>query len=56
MIEPTVTNGLRTRSQVMTDKLFAQRRERIRTVIGKIDPESSQRLDAALLLVLGLAL
>jgi mRNA interferase MazF len=48
-------NGLRVHSQIMTDKLFAQRRERIRGVIGTIDFETSERLDTALLLVLGLA-
>jgi mRNA interferase MazF len=55
IIEPKAKNGLLSRSQVMTDKVFAQRRERIRRVIGTVDPETSQRLDAALLLVLGLA-
>jgi mRNA interferase MazF len=39
----------------MTDKMLAQRRERVRRVIGAIDSETSDRLDSALLLVLGLA-
>ena len=47
--------GLRVTSQIMTDKLLAIRRERIRRVIGKIDPETSAQLDRALLIVLGLA-
>jgi mRNA interferase MazF len=55
MIEPTAANGLRVRSQVMTDKMFAQRRERVRQVIGTIDSGTGDRLDAALLIVLGLA-
>lgn len=55
VIEPTASNGLRIRSQVMTDKLFAQRRERIRRVIGTIDPDTRIRLDSALLIVLGLS-
>ena len=55
LVEPAPANGLRVRSQIMTDKLFAQRRERVRRVIGAIDVETSNRLDAALLLVLGLA-
>jgi mRNA interferase MazF len=55
VIEPAGGNGLRVRSQIMTDKLFAQRRERVRRVIGSIDSETRGRLDAALLLVLGLA-
>ncbi len=55
VIEPTAANGLRVPSQIMTDKLLAQRRERVRRVIGTIDAESSSRLDTALLIVLGLA-
>jgi mRNA-degrading endonuclease toxin of MazEF toxin-antitoxin module len=39
----------------MTDKLLALPRSRVRRVIGRIDPETSSRLDTALLLVLGLA-
>ena len=54
IIEPAASNGLRLRSQIMTDKLLAQRRERVRQVIGAIDPETGSQLDAALLLVLGL--
>jgi mRNA interferase MazF len=55
VIEPARDNGLRSRSQIMTDKMFAQRRDRIRTVIGTIDRETAARLNAALLIVLGLA-
>ena len=55
VIEPDTANGLRIRSQIMTDKLFAQRRERVREVIGAIDDETGRRLDTALLVVLGLA-
>ena len=54
VIEPGAGTGLRIRSQIMTDKLFAQRRERVRGVIGAIDDETSRRLDTALLIVLGL--
>jgi mRNA interferase MazF len=39
----------------MTDKMLALRRDRIRRVIGRIDPQTSERLDRALLVVLGLA-
>jgi len=39
----------------MTDKLVALRRDRVRRVIGRIDAETSEQLDRALLLVLGLA-
>ncbi|MPZ55690.1 MAG: type II toxin-antitoxin system PemK/MazF family toxin [Rhizobiales bacterium] len=55
MIEPTAENGLRLRSQIMTDKMLALRRERLRAVIGRIDSETGERLDRALLIVLGLA-
>jgi mRNA interferase MazF len=55
VIEPAAANGLRVRSQIMTDKIFAQRRERVRQVIGRIDSETRDRLNGALLLVLGLA-
>jgi len=36
-------------------KLVALRRDRIRRVIGRIDTETSERLDRALLVLLGLA-
>jgi mRNA interferase MazF len=55
VIEPGRGNGLRAQSQIMTDKMFAQRRDRIRAVIGTIDRETAGRLNAALLIVLGLA-
>jgi mRNA interferase MazF len=55
LIEVAPANDLRLRSQIMTDKLVALRRDRIRRVIGRIDVETSEQLDRALLLVLGLA-
>ena len=55
VVEPTASNGLRLRSQIMTDKINALRRDRVRRVIGRIDAETSEQLDRALLLVLGLA-
>jgi mRNA interferase MazF len=55
ILEAHPSNGLRIRSQIMTDKMIALRRDRIRSVIGQIDAETSERLDRALLLVLGLA-
>jgi mRNA interferase MazF len=39
----------------MTDKMIALRRDRIRGVIGQVGAETSEQLDRALLLVLGLA-
>lgn len=55
LIEATPENGLLLRSQIMTDKLVALRRDRIRRIIGRIDAETSGLLDRALLVVLGLA-
>jgi mRNA interferase MazF len=55
VVEPSADNGLRIRSQIMTDKLLAIRRDRLRRVLGSIDAETGDRLDRALLLVLGLA-
>ena len=55
IVEPTASNGLRIRSQIMTDKMNTLGRDRIRQVLGSLDTESSEQLDRALLLVLGLA-
>jgi mRNA interferase MazF len=55
ILEATLTNGLRLRSQIMMDKMVALRRDRIRRVIGRIDSRTSEQLDRALLVVLGLA-
>jgi mRNA interferase MazF len=55
IVEPSPKNGLRVRSQIMTDKLIALRTDRIRQTIGVLEEEISEQLDRALLLVLGLA-
>jgi mRNA interferase MazF len=55
VVEPTAGNGLRLRSQIMTDKISALRRDRVRRVLGALDADASERLDTALLVVLGLA-
>jgi mRNA interferase MazF len=54
-IEAKPSNGLRLRSQIMTDKMVALRRDRVRSVIGRLDSETTQQMDRALLVVLGLA-
>jgi mRNA interferase MazF len=54
VVEPSATNGLRLRSQIMTDKINALRRDRVRGVLGSLDDEASQRLNTALFVVLGL--
>jgi mRNA interferase MazF len=55
IVEPTASNGLRLRSQIMTDKMNTLGRDRIRQVLGSLDTKTSEKLDRALLLVLGLA-
>jgi mRNA interferase MazF len=55
IIEVAEGNGLHIRSQIMTDRMLAVPRDRVRQVVGMIDALTSTRLDAALLLVLGLA-
>jgi mRNA interferase MazF len=55
IVQPGADNGLRARSQAMTDKILPLRRDRIRAVLGALDSETIDRLDRALLIVLGLA-
>jgi mRNA interferase MazF len=55
IIDPDDENGLRARSQIMTERVLAVPRERVRQVIGRLDSQTMERLDQALLLVLGLA-
>jgi len=55
MIEAKPSNGLRLRPQIMTDKMVALRHDRGRRVIGHLDSATSEKLDPALLIVLGLA-
>ena len=54
-IDPSERNGLRTRSQVMADKLVTIRRERVGRRIGSLDEKELARLNVALAFVTGLA-
>jgi mRNA interferase MazF len=54
-LEPSEANGLRLRSEVMTDKPTTVRRERIGQVIGRLTGEDMGRLNTALAFVMGLA-
>jgi mRNA interferase MazF len=54
-IEPTASNGLRVRSQVMADKPVTIRRERIGRRVGHLDERDIVRLNIALAFVMGLA-
>lgn len=55
IVEPSPTNGIHVVSQIMTDKIAALTRNRIRRVIGRLDRPVCDALDRALLIVLGLA-
>ena len=55
VVVPTVQNGLLVRTQIMTDKLNTLRHDRVKRVIGTLDSDTCERLNSALLLVLGLA-
>ena len=52
IIEAAESNGLRIRSQIMTDRMLAVPRDRVRQVVGIIDARTGDSLDSALLLVL----
>jgi mRNA interferase MazF len=54
-IDPSEQNGLRTRSQIMTDKPVTIRRERVGRRIGSIEERDLGRLNVALAFVMGLA-
>jgi mRNA interferase MazF len=54
-IDPTTTNGMRARSQVMADTPVTIRRERIGRRIGHLDGKDVARLNIALAFVMGLA-
>ncbi len=55
IVEPSAGNGVRLRSQMMTDKLVALGRKRVRRLIGRLEAKDGEALDQALLFVLGLA-
>ena len=54
-IEPSETNGLKTPSQVMIDKIIAMPREKCGVVIGRINDNELIALNHMLSLVIGLA-
>lgn len=55
VVAPTAQNGLLVRTQIMTDKLNTLRRDRVKRVMGMLDSDTCERLNSALLVVLGLA-
>ena len=53
-VEPTPLNGLRDASEVLTDKIVSLPRVKISAVIGRLDEPTLERVEGALMLVLGL--
>ena len=54
LIEPSVENGLRLRSQVMTDKVGSVLRSKVGPIIGHVDEETLRRLNGMLVFLLAL--
>jgi mRNA interferase MazF len=54
-INPSESNGLRVKSQVMADKPVTIRRERIGRHVGRLDDKDIAQLNIALAFVMGLA-
>ena len=55
LVEPAPDNGLRSRSEVMVEKLAGVPRRRLREVVGRLDAKAMQAVEQAALLVLGFA-
>jgi mRNA interferase MazF len=53
-VDPTPNNGLRRRSQIMTDRIATTKPDRVGPVIGHVDSDVLERVDRALALILGL--
>ncbi|MCA3644060.1 MAG: type II toxin-antitoxin system PemK/MazF family toxin [Methylobacterium sp.] len=53
-IEPSVSNGLRVMSQVMTDKIVTVPRERLGAQIGAFSDQDMLRVNRALVVFLGI--
>lgn len=54
-VEPSKTNGLRKRSEIMVDKIHTVRSDRIGQVIGRLDEASMIAVTRSLALFLGIA-
>jgi len=54
-LDPSETNGLRVRSQVMADKPVAIRRQRVGRHVRRLDDKDMARVNIALAFVMGLA-
>ena len=54
VIEPSTANGLRARSQIITDKMLANQRSGIRSSLGRLEASAIEHLDRALMVALSL--
>ena len=54
-VQPSASNGLRSPSQVMVDKIIAVRRDKCGRVIGRLDDETLGSLNRMLALAIGIA-
>ena len=54
VVEPNGVNGLREPSQIMVDKIYAVRRNKCGTRIGRLNVEKLSELDECLAIVVGL--
>ena len=55
LVEPTETNGLRTASRLMVDKITTVPKDRLGQKVGRLDDADMPRLNQAVLVFLGLA-
>jgi mRNA interferase MazF len=55
LVEPNASNGLRTASRIMADKITTVSKSKLGTRVGRLDDESMMRLGRALLIFLGIA-
>ncbi len=54
-IEPTPANGLRKRSQIMVDKAMSVKRDKIGSIIGRLDAEAMLGVTRALAVFFAIA-
>lgn len=54
-VDPSATNGLRMRSQVMLDRAITVRRARLGPVFGRLDAGTMAEVDRGLAVFLGIA-
>ena len=54
-VEPSRANGLQSPSQIMVEKIIAARRSKCGKIVGRLEAEIMDKVDAALAVVIGLA-